>query len=1437
MDVGSLVNNQYKIIEHIGRGGMADVWSARDTRLRRMVAIKTIVAGLSKDIDPVELFKREAHTIAQMEHPHILPIYDFGEFENSLYIVMRYITGGSLEDKLREGPMPPEDVLRMGESIGQALDYAHSNNVIHLDLKPPNILLDSSGSPYLADFGLATVLDPEGRARNPGSGTLLYMAPEQMLSDTIDHRADIYSFCIMLYHMLTGHLPFDGNIPLSMSQVQRDIGLPSLRDQVNYLPDTLTDLLRLGTIEDPKFRPETHMEVMDQFRNILQPAGIVAGFDSYDNDYKIESDPYNMLTEPYGGDIEDADLLEAVDVYSRARYDWQGGQGRFLLGVTNFILMSDYYQNASMFNLSIDKAGYQVLLRGAIEYDYELEYWWHMLGDDDRRWVCLHALRSGNTPARIRALYRLETLPDEEGTAVIPRLVAQALEVETDETAKLAALTVLGTRARLMKKRPRMQIMTEYRGRLITSMTRLGIEIAPPSEWIDSVYSEDVDTLVAEQAFDTSPKVAEFAARTAGKMRSLAAVTHISKEQQNQRSGALQALAFIRDEAPSLPDIVSREARFYAWITNTTRRLTEKPLELIANIIMVFIMGWLAMGSHVWGSWIISVGSVSPQRWTNTIGLGMIFGLMMAITYVLSVALSERLRGFWVWWMRLLLASFAGYTMGVLSFASYRFFFLQENIHVILWDQMRFAGSALAFGIVATTMLRLKAWQGTVLTTITTFTSIYVIHGASYFPDETTIVPVTVIALLAGIFCGWRAAQLTGFSINSQLLNGRIIPLIIGVLAGIAWSVLFWQVNLTMWQNLLDGVTFTWDRVLLHSTVNVITGFLVAYLLNNVGRVSFTISAIASFGIAYGMLAWQFFDYSYTVPMVSPAFDVTFADGTPLLPVTDNPLIFHLDDKLGNIFTLTLPFVIVIALGMNMPGFLSGWQSWVGEPRTARDRSAWMTITLGYMMVLTALISVLTLFSTGFNYMLWEVGWSAWGFITFVLLFATFRWAKWGADGLIISGLLLLVGSIAFDGVAMYQQASIGHFPQLLSPVPQISNTLQNVGISAPIHEYHVWGVWSLVLALFVWGAQRQRLWGGIGLVALIVAWFIVVFSSSMQGSVAIFAVTNVALLYYVLQSNYELMEVSRLKLPSFLQRAQGATPVPETLVGVRNPDFPAAPPTQIISGEESYNKPVAPDMMKTQSPSMDALRQLDTVDFINMPEVDPNNMETQTPIQINTEDLYTQFPRHSEMAGFDTEESGGDENVTEVKIRRDNDPSKLETELDPQNRHTSGFKISLDTAALKQDKPSEPDETPEKSGLTDIKVNLDTSSLKTQKTPDTVDDSKSGLTDIKLNLDTSALKKDKPSEPDDKPEKSGLTDIKLNLDTSALKRDKPSEPEKPVESSGLTDIKINLDTSALKPQSDETKTSPAPKFKFDPKKPVDNNTVKFDSHDEDEDE
>ncbi|NOG52585.1 MAG: serine/threonine protein kinase [Chloroflexi bacterium] len=220
MDIGDVINKSYQVVEHIGRGGMADVWSARDSKLNRMVAVKTILHGLSPDSDPLGMFKREAQTIAALEHPHILPVYDFGEYQNSLFIVMRYVSGGSLAAWMERSKLPIDEAMRVLAAVAQALDYAHGRNVIHLDLKPQNILLDTHLSPYLGDFGLATALDVSGRAQNPGSGTLLYMAPEQLTSDTLDKRADIYSFAIMAFHILNGRLPFDGASPMVMKQLQ-----------------------------------------------------------------------------------------------------------------------------------------------------------------------------------------------------------------------------------------------------------------------------------------------------------------------------------------------------------------------------------------------------------------------------------------------------------------------------------------------------------------------------------------------------------------------------------------------------------------------------------------------------------------------------------------------------------------------------------------------------------------------------------------------------------------------------------------------------------------------------------------------------------------------------------------------------------------------------------------------------------------------------------------------------------------------------------------------------------------------------------------------------------------------------------------------------------------------------------------------------------------
>jgi hypothetical protein len=1120
MDIGAIINNQYEVIEHIGRGGMADVWSARDQRLRRMVAIKTIAAGLSADVDPVTLFKTEAQTIAQMEHPHILPIYDFGEYDTSLYIVMRYVTGGSLEGELQNGPMEMDEVLRLGNAVAQALDYAHSNNVIHLDLKPPNILLDSSGAPYLADFGLATVLDKQGRARNPGSGTLLYMAPEQMTSETIDHRADIYAFSIMIFHMLTGQLPFDGRVPLAMRQLQAGDTLPYLDEINDRVPHEVNVVLRKGSAQDPYNRYATHTEMMDELRKIVRPSNPLWTATAPIPDLE----PYQLETQRV--ETSDAGLLEAVDLYSRARYNWQGGQGRFLLGVTHFMLMSGYYQDAAFYGLEIDHEGYQMLLRGAIEYDYELEYWWNQVNDADRRWVCLHALRSGNAPARIRALYRLETLPDDESNPAIPRLVAQALEIEVDNTAKLAALKVLGTRAKLVK-RPTMSIMTEFRGRLLTSFTRMGIQIAETGQWQEAVYSPEVDTLVAEQAFDENETVAEFAARTVGKMRSLAGVSYLAEAQVNNRHGSLEALAFVRDEAPALPDVVSRQARFYAWITNTVRRLTDKPLQGILRFALALLGGWIAMGEYVNNTFRSEV-FFDGQRWGNMLGIGLTFGLFIGVTYFAADELPRRLKGFWLWWQRLLVFGVMGLFLGVMSYGGFTWLYYQYDP---IWDVIRLGGYGLAFGLILASLLQVRGWQAVIFITVMAFAPILLAHNAFSHRDTSTIVAVAPFGLFVGLFAGYYVSSISPLNTRLRLPESAGLHYLISALVGVVWAVAVWFYLMTTHDRILAGQQMTWDAVIWLFLGMFLLGMIVAYALGKI-RPILVVAAVATlaFAVIYGIVSWEFFDYRLTVPFLTtqPAANFVYLTGEALTPLAEQP-IFHFDVENPNwVYTVALPMVFTIALFVNLQPLYAGLLGWIGAPESGKIRDGWLTSVLIYALSLTGLASVLALFSAKES-VIWALGWSLWSFITFVFALAAFRWARWGANGLIASTISFVFGGFLFDAVNMRYQISQGDVPALLRSFPiDLPLTDWTPVLSALVF----WGLWSVVLGFFVWGTLRRYLWAGIGLVTMLVGWYAVAIFSPIQGSMTVFAVTNVTLLLFALMPAYSEMETGRFTMP-----------------------------------------------------------------------------------------------------------------------------------------------------------------------------------------------------------------------------------------------------------------------------------------------------------------
>src|SRR5690242_20065178 len=214
--------SRYRVIRRLGGGGMADVYFAEQALLARRVVIKVLHAHLGKDPEIAERFRREAEAAAQLCHPHICPILDYGAVDDVVYTVMPFLEGGSLADKVQKhGSVDPLVVAAAAAQVACGLDYAHRHGIVHRDVKPDNVLFDEDGNAILTDFGIATAhfhgrLTASGRAM----GTPHYMSPEQAMGKLIDGRSDVYAMGIMLYESLAGFPPFDGADSFSVGYKQ-----------------------------------------------------------------------------------------------------------------------------------------------------------------------------------------------------------------------------------------------------------------------------------------------------------------------------------------------------------------------------------------------------------------------------------------------------------------------------------------------------------------------------------------------------------------------------------------------------------------------------------------------------------------------------------------------------------------------------------------------------------------------------------------------------------------------------------------------------------------------------------------------------------------------------------------------------------------------------------------------------------------------------------------------------------------------------------------------------------------------------------------------------------------------------------------------------------------------------------------------------------------
>jgi len=208
----------YQIQEQLGQGGMATVYKAYHPALERYVAIKVMDIALSKDQDFIERFRREARVIAKLDNTHIVPVYDFDEHDGQPYIVLKFIDGQTLGERMKASSLSKSDILKIVSAVGNGLQYAHHRGVLHRDIKPSNVLITTEGKVYLTDFGLAKIV--ENASSLTGDmivGTPHYISPEQaMNAEKLDEGTDIYSFGVMIYEMVTGCLPFDGDTVFSV---------------------------------------------------------------------------------------------------------------------------------------------------------------------------------------------------------------------------------------------------------------------------------------------------------------------------------------------------------------------------------------------------------------------------------------------------------------------------------------------------------------------------------------------------------------------------------------------------------------------------------------------------------------------------------------------------------------------------------------------------------------------------------------------------------------------------------------------------------------------------------------------------------------------------------------------------------------------------------------------------------------------------------------------------------------------------------------------------------------------------------------------------------------------------------------------------------------------------------------------------------------------
>jgi len=267
----------YRIVEQFGQGGMATVYKAYHASLDRYVALKALHPAFNQDPNFEARFQREARVVAKLEHPNIVPIYDYSEHEKRPYLVMKFIEGITLKARMDQGPLSSDEVIKIVDAVGFALAYAHKQGVLHRDIKPSNVLMATDGQIYLADFGLARIAQSGESTLSSDMimGTPQYISPEQAMGKAdLDRRTDLYSFGVMLYEMVVGKVPFNADTPFSIIHDHIYSPLPLPRAVNPKVPEPVERVLLKALAKEREDRFEDAKQLIDAFKEAWNAAGV-----------------------------------------------------------------------------------------------------------------------------------------------------------------------------------------------------------------------------------------------------------------------------------------------------------------------------------------------------------------------------------------------------------------------------------------------------------------------------------------------------------------------------------------------------------------------------------------------------------------------------------------------------------------------------------------------------------------------------------------------------------------------------------------------------------------------------------------------------------------------------------------------------------------------------------------------------------------------------------------------------------------------------------------------------------------------------------------------------------------------------------------------------------------------------------------------------------